>query len=122
MIRNPKDFWTGLIYIFFGSSAIVIAREYGMGTAIKMGPAYFPTVLDCIRFCRARRGIGGRPTVARHHRRFGELTVSLAFNVDNGGGSYDLLHSGVSRGPGYSAADNRSLVRRLNENNGQRGR
>ena len=42
---NPKDFWTGLIYIFFGSSAILIAREYGMGTAVKMGPAYFPTIL-----------------------------------------------------------------------------
>lgn len=45
MTRNPKDFWTGLIYICFGSSAILIAREYGMGTAIKMGPAYFPTIL-----------------------------------------------------------------------------
>ena len=45
MIRNPKDFWTGLIYIFFGSSAILIARDYSMGTAIKMGPAYFPTIL-----------------------------------------------------------------------------
>ena len=44
-MRNPKDFWTGLIYIFFGSSAILIAREYGMGTAVKMGPAYFPTIL-----------------------------------------------------------------------------
>jgi putative tricarboxylic transport membrane protein len=44
-MRNPKDFWTGLIYIAFGSSAILIAREYGMGTAIKMGPAYFPTIL-----------------------------------------------------------------------------
>ena len=45
MTRNPKDFWTGLIYICFGSSAIVIARDYGMGTAVKMGPAYFPTIL-----------------------------------------------------------------------------
>jgi hypothetical protein len=44
-MRNPKDFWTGLIYICFGSSAMLIAREYGMGTAIKMGPAYFPTIL-----------------------------------------------------------------------------
>jgi hypothetical protein len=43
--RNPKYFWTGLIYICFGSSAILIAREYGMGTAVKMGPAYFPTIL-----------------------------------------------------------------------------
>ena len=44
-MRNPKDFWSGLIYVFFGSSAILIAREYGMGTAVKMGPAYFPTIL-----------------------------------------------------------------------------
>ena len=44
-MRNPKDFWSGLIYIFFGSSAIIIARDYDMGTAIKMGPAYFPTIL-----------------------------------------------------------------------------
>jgi len=45
MTRNARDFWTGLIYIFFGSSAIIIARDYAMGTAIKMGPAYFPTIL-----------------------------------------------------------------------------
>ena len=48
MRRNPKDFWTGLIYIFFGSSAIFIAREYSMGNAFRMGPAYFPTVLSTI--------------------------------------------------------------------------
>ncbi len=43
--RNPKDFWTGIIYVAFGLSAVVIARDYGMGSALKMGPAYFPTVL-----------------------------------------------------------------------------
>ena len=48
MRRNPKDFWTGLIYILFGSSAIFIAREYSMGNAFRMGPAYFPTVLSTI--------------------------------------------------------------------------
>ena len=48
MIRSAKDFWTGLIYIFFGSSAILIARDYAMGTAIKMGPAYFPTILGSL--------------------------------------------------------------------------
>ena len=45
MIRSTKDFWSGAIYIFFGISAIVIAHEYGMGTALRMGAAYFPTVL-----------------------------------------------------------------------------
>jgi len=48
MIRSIKDFWTGVIYIAFGSCAILIAREYGMGTALKMGPAYFPTVLGAL--------------------------------------------------------------------------
>lgn len=45
MIRGTKDFWAGALYIFFGASAILIAREYGMGTALRMGAAYFPTVL-----------------------------------------------------------------------------
>ena len=45
MIRSKKDFWSGLIYICLGSSAMIIARDYSMGTAVKMGPAYFPTIL-----------------------------------------------------------------------------
>lgn len=44
-ICSPKDFWSGLIYVFFGLSAVIIARDYDMGTALKMGPAYFPTLL-----------------------------------------------------------------------------
>jgi hypothetical protein len=48
MIRSTKDFWTGVIYIAFGAAAILIAREYGMGTALKMGPAYFPSVLGAL--------------------------------------------------------------------------
>jgi putative tricarboxylic transport membrane protein len=48
MIRGTKDFWAGLIYIFFGASAIIIAQDYAMGTAVKMGPAYFPSLLGGI--------------------------------------------------------------------------
>jgi hypothetical protein len=44
-MRNPKDFWTGIIYIAFGAIAYIVGRDYGMGTALRMGPAYFPTVL-----------------------------------------------------------------------------
>jgi hypothetical protein len=44
-MRNPKDFWTGIIYIGFGLIAYIVGREYGMGTALRMGPGYFPTVL-----------------------------------------------------------------------------
>ena len=45
MIRSAKDFWSGLLYICFGLIAVVAARDYGMGTALKSGAAYFPTVL-----------------------------------------------------------------------------
>ena len=48
MIRSAKDFWTGLIYIFFGASAVLIATDYGMGTALRMGPGYFPSVLGAL--------------------------------------------------------------------------
>jgi hypothetical protein len=48
LIRNPKDFWAGIIYAAIGLAAIVIGRDYGMGSATKMGPAYFPTVLGAM--------------------------------------------------------------------------
>jgi len=46
--RNAKDFWTGIIYIFVGSAALILSRDYDMGTAVKMGPAYFPTILSIL--------------------------------------------------------------------------
>ena len=46
--RNAKDFWTGLIYLFVGSGALIVSRDYDMGTAVKMGPAYFPTILSVL--------------------------------------------------------------------------
>jgi Tripartite tricarboxylate transporter TctB family len=44
-IRNPKDFWTGVLYVAFGVAAIWIGRNYSFGTAGRMGPGYFPNVL-----------------------------------------------------------------------------
>jgi putative tricarboxylic transport membrane protein len=45
LIRSTKDFCAGAIYIAFGLTAVLLARDFDMGTALKMGPAYFPTVL-----------------------------------------------------------------------------
>ena len=44
-IRGPKDFWPGVMFCAAGAAAVVFGRESSMGTATKMGPAYFPTVL-----------------------------------------------------------------------------
>ncbi len=46
--HNGKDFWTGFIYILVGLAALIISRDYDMGTAVKMGPAYFPTILSVL--------------------------------------------------------------------------
>jgi len=44
-IRNQKDFWAGLMFLAFGLGFAILALNYQMGTAVRMGPAYFPTVL-----------------------------------------------------------------------------
>jgi hypothetical protein len=47
-VRNPKDFLTGLIFIAFGVSFLLIAQGYSLGSARRMGPAYFPTILSVV--------------------------------------------------------------------------
>lgn len=45
LIRSPKDFCAALIYLAVGLSALYVGSDLPMGTALKMGPAYFPAVL-----------------------------------------------------------------------------
>src|SRR5262245_15474920 len=40
-----KDVWAGAMLIAMGTAAIVIARHYPFGTALRMGPGYFPIIL-----------------------------------------------------------------------------
>jgi hypothetical protein len=47
-IRNAKDFWSGVMFIAFGLFFAGFARQYDLGTAARMGPAYFPTVLGLL--------------------------------------------------------------------------
>ncbi len=44
-VRNGKDFWAGLMFTGFGLGFMLVAQNYPMGSAVRMGPAYFPTVL-----------------------------------------------------------------------------
>ncbi|MFC7518074.1 tripartite tricarboxylate transporter TctB family protein [Herbaspirillum sp. GCM10030257] len=46
--RNPKDFWSGVIFIGIGLAAILIGRDYSLGTTGRMGPGYFPTILGAL--------------------------------------------------------------------------
>jgi hypothetical protein len=44
-IRNQKNFWSGVMFSAFGLAFAGFAQEYDMGTAARMGPAFFPTML-----------------------------------------------------------------------------
>jgi hypothetical protein len=48
IIRHPKDFFAGVIFIAFGIAAIVIGSNYALGTAARMGPGYFPRILGIL--------------------------------------------------------------------------
>src|SRR5215472_3307569 len=45
---DNKDFWAGLMLIAIGATAMAIARDYPFGTALRMGPGYFPMVLGAL--------------------------------------------------------------------------
>jgi len=44
-IKAPKDFWAGLLFVAFGMGFLAVSQTYRMGTAFRMGPAYFPSIL-----------------------------------------------------------------------------
>jgi len=44
-IRSGRDFWAGTMFIAIGVWFAVVAQYYPMGSAVRMGPAYFPTIL-----------------------------------------------------------------------------
>jgi hypothetical protein len=48
VIRHPKDFWAGVLFIVLGGAGLLIALDYAMGTAGRMGPGYFPRWLGGI--------------------------------------------------------------------------
>jgi hypothetical protein len=48
-IKGPKEFWAGLMFMAFGLFFLIWAQmHYQMGSAVRMGPAYFPSVLGGI--------------------------------------------------------------------------
>jgi hypothetical protein len=44
-IKSPKDFWAGLMFIAVGLFFVIGAWNYELGSAARMGPAYFPTMV-----------------------------------------------------------------------------
>ena len=51
-LRRNKDFLAGLYLILMGGLGFYMALDYPMGSALRMGPGYFPRVLGgiCVAF------------------------------------------------------------------------
>ena len=50
-LRSNKDFWAGLMFAGTGAGAMIVARTYPVGTTLRMGPGYFPSLLGLILIC-----------------------------------------------------------------------
>jgi len=49
-LRSNRDFIAGLLFVVIGALAVALARDYPIGTTMRMGPGYFPTALGAILF------------------------------------------------------------------------
>ncbi len=87
-IKSPKDFWAGLMFVgvglFFTIWAVV---HYQMGSAVRMGPAYFPAVLGGLMAFLGLIVLSGSfvlqgPPMAKFHLR--PLVMILVANVAYG--------------------------------------
>jgi fumarate reductase subunit C len=72
-IRNPRDFWAGVIYLALAAVALWIGRNYSLGSSARMGPGYFPVVLGSIL------AVFGIVSVGRSLLRPGEAISAFAF-------------------------------------------
>jgi hypothetical protein len=87
-IRSPRDFWAGMMFLGFGLFfALWAAYHYQMGSAVRMGPAYFPTVLGGLLAFLGIVILAGSlafdgPKVARFH--FRPLLMILVANIAYG--------------------------------------
>ena len=47
-LLGNKDVCAGLLLIVIGAGAILVARDYPFGTALRMGPGYLPVMLGAL--------------------------------------------------------------------------
>ena len=82
-MRSNQDVLAGCLFLLIGLGAVAGARDYEMGTAMRMGPAYFPTVLGWVLYAFGAflllRGIarGGRAAVTWGWRPLAFVTLAL---------------------------------------------
>lgn len=74
LIKNPQDFWAGIMFLVAGLGFGGMAFTYKLGTAARMGPGFFPLVLGAL--------LAG----------FGIIIALLALREKNAGAKVDKFH------------------------------
>jgi hypothetical protein len=112
-MQDKREFLSGLLLVGFGLAALLIARNYRMGTAFRMGPGYFPIVLALllivigivVAVCAFRSGEGKLPRLAWRPL-FVVTGATVLFGlIINGGGllltTFALVVASRFARPGY---------------------
>jgi Tripartite tricarboxylate transporter TctB family len=47
-VRHARDLLAGCLFLVFGLAFLMLAQDYPLGSARRMGPAYFPIVLSLV--------------------------------------------------------------------------
>jgi len=47
-VRDPADFWSGLLFLACALAFLWIGRNYDFGSPLRMGPSFFPVVLSVV--------------------------------------------------------------------------
>ncbi len=49
-VKSPQDLGAGLVFLLLGLAGFYFGRDLAFGTAARMGPGYFPTLLSAMLF------------------------------------------------------------------------
>jgi len=49
-VKSPQDLGAGLVFLLLGLAGFYFGRDLAFGTAARMGPGYFPTLLSAMIF------------------------------------------------------------------------
>jgi hypothetical protein len=47
-VKSPQDFGAAILFLTIGIAGVYFGRDLAFGSASKMGPGFFPTILSCV--------------------------------------------------------------------------
>ena len=61
LIQKPRDVIGGLVVMAIGAGFLLSGQALDLGSSLRMGPGYFPTILSILMIASGRRHHGAGP-------------------------------------------------------------